>query len=257
MCGAPLPTPCPESPKLSTSAIVTILVAIVIAVAAIIAVIIILRRKRTSDDDDNDQEENNTTTTTLPTEISPKKKNNNNTTTSPTAGGGAHDLDTMERGMLVANGGGGESVDPSKKTHHDMGNTKAMSFLTDDIEKFDLDDLLKASAEVLSSGVFGACYKASLTNGQIMVVKRYRQMNNVNKQEFHEHMRRLGGLNHPNLLPVSAFYYKKDEKLLVSRYIDSVSLAVLLHGTYFSLSHFLYIHTYIHIHFAIHSSYQC
>lgn len=245
--------PCPESPKLSTPAIVTILVAIFIAVAAIIAVIVILRRKRTSDDDDQ-EEHNTTTTTTLPTEISPKKMNNT-ANSSPPTGGGGHDLDTMERGMHVAiGGGGGESVEPSKKTHHDLGNTKSLSFLTDDIEKFDIDDLLKASAEVLSSGVFRSSYKASLTNGQIMVVKRYRKMNNVNKQEFHEHMRRLGGLNHPNLLPISAFYYKKDEKLLISRYIDNVSLTVLLHGTYVFLAHLLYIYTYIHIHFAINSS---
>ncbi|KAK6147479.1 hypothetical protein DH2020_018391 [Rehmannia glutinosa] len=57
-----------------------------------------------------------------------------------------------------------------------------------------------------------------------------RYMNNVNKEEFHEHMRRLGRLSHPNVLPVVGFYYRKEEKLLVTDYVEKVSLAVQLHG---------------------------
>ncbi|KAJ8567849.1 hypothetical protein K7X08_020571 [Anisodus acutangulus] len=103
-------------------------------------------------------------------------------------------------------------------------------FLKDDIEKFDLPDLLKASAEVLGSGVFGSTYKAALSTGPVMVVKRFRHMNKVGKEDFHEHMRRLGRLSHKNLLPVLAFYYRKEEKLLVFEYVNNVSLAVYLHG---------------------------
>ncbi|CAN4084838.1 unnamed protein product [Withania somnifera] len=103
-------------------------------------------------------------------------------------------------------------------------------FLKDDIEKFDLPDLLKASAEVLGSGVFGSTYKAALGTGPIMVVKRFGHMNKVSKEDFHEHMRRLGRLSHKNLLLVLAFYYRKEEKLLVFEYVNNVSLAVYLHG---------------------------
>ncbi|KAE8735476.1 Kinase protein with adenine nucleotide alpha hydrolases-like domain, putative isoform 2 [Hibiscus syriacus] len=42
----------------------------------------------------------------------------------------------------------------------------------DDVEKFDLPDLLKASAEILGSGCFGSSYKTALPNGTAMVVKR-------------------------------------------------------------------------------------
>ncbi|CAN4103773.1 unnamed protein product [Withania somnifera] len=103
-------------------------------------------------------------------------------------------------------------------------------FLKDDIEKFDLPDLLKASAEVLGSGVFGSTYKAALVTGPVMVVKRFGHMNKVGKEDFHEHMRRLGRLSHKNLLPVLAFYYRKEEKLLVFEYVNNASLAVYLHG---------------------------
>ncbi|CAI0442054.1 unnamed protein product [Linum tenue] len=101
-------------------------------------------------------------------------------------------------------------------------------FLRDDVERFDLQDLLRASAEVLGSGTFGASYKAGVV-GQAMVVKRYRHMNNVGREEFHEHMRMLGKLKHPNLLPLEAYYYRKEEKLLVSKFVDKGSLASHLH----------------------------
>ncbi|KAI3437272.1 Protein kinase domain-containing protein, partial [Psidium guajava] len=107
-----------------------------------------------------------------------------------------------------------------------------LSFVRDDREKFDLQDLLKASAEILGSGCFGSSYKAALFTGPAMVVKRFRQMNNVGREEFQEHMRRLGRLRHPNLLPLVAYYYRKEEKLLVSDYVENGSLAVYLHSNH-------------------------
>ncbi|XVE91135.1 hypothetical protein DITRI_Ditri20bG0130500 [Diplodiscus trichospermus] len=103
-------------------------------------------------------------------------------------------------------------------------------FLKDDIERFDLQDLLRASAEVLGSGNFGASYKAVIMSGEAMVVKRYKQMNNVKREDFHEHMRRLGRLDHQNLLPLVAYYYRKEEKLLVTKFMEGGSLASHLHA---------------------------
>ncbi|XWS28177.1 hypothetical protein CRYUN_Cryun25bG0043300 [Craigia yunnanensis] len=108
--------------------------------------------------------------------------------------------------------------------------TVKLSFVRDDRERFDLPDLLKASAEILGSGCFGSSYKAALSVGPVMVVKRYKQMNNAGKEEFHEHMRRIGRLRHNNLLPLVAYYYRKEEKLLVSDFVKKGSLAVQLHG---------------------------
>ncbi|KAK3134289.1 hypothetical protein QOZ80_6AG0547320 [Eleusine coracana subsp. coracana] len=96
--------------------------------------------------------------------------------------------------------------------------------------RFELEDLLRASAEVLGSGNFGASYKATLVDGRAMVVKRFKDMNGVGREDFSEHMRRLGRLAHPNLLPVVAYLYKKDEKLFVTDYMVNGSLAHLLHG---------------------------
>lgn len=95
--------------------------------------------------------------------------------------------------------------------------------------RFQLQDLLKASAEVLGSGNFGSSYKAVLVNNHAVVVKRFREMNGVGREDFQEHMRRLGRLSHPNLLPLLSYYYRREEKLLVTDYFPNGSLAHLLH----------------------------
>ncbi|KAK7260765.1 hypothetical protein RIF29_27062 [Crotalaria pallida] len=95
---------------------------------------------------------------------------------------------------------------------------------------FDMQALLRASAEVLGSGNFGSTYKAMILNGPDVVVKRLRHMNNVGKEEFFEHMRRLGSLTHPNILPLVAFYNRKEEKFLVYEFGENGSLASHLHG---------------------------
>ncbi|CAN4085063.1 unnamed protein product [Withania somnifera] len=107
-----------------------------------------------------------------------------------------------------------------------------LSFIRDDRTRFDLQDLLRASAEVLGSGNLGSSYKALLMDGQAVVVKRFKKMNHVTKEDFHEHMRRLGRLSHPNLLPLVAYYYRKEEKLLVYDYASNGSLASHLHGNH-------------------------
>ena len=112
------------------------------------------------------------------------------------------------------------------------GESTRLSFVRDDREQFDLQELLRASAEILGSGCYSSSYKASLLSGPMVVVKRFKQMNNVDKEEFQEHMRRIGRLNHPNLLPLVAYYYRKEEKLLVTDFVPNGSLAVRLHGIY-------------------------
>ncbi|XP_039048580.1 pollen receptor-like kinase 2 [Hibiscus syriacus] len=105
-----------------------------------------------------------------------------------------------------------------------------LCFLMNDREKFDLTELLKSSAEVLGSGSFGASYKAAIRTEPAMVVKRFQQMNNAGKEEFHDHMKSLGRLRHKNLLPLIAYFYRREEKLLVSDFVPNGSLAAHLHG---------------------------
>ncbi|ONK70619.1 uncharacterized protein A4U43_C05F35630 [Asparagus officinalis] len=105
-----------------------------------------------------------------------------------------------------------------------------LTFLQDGGERFELQDLLRASAEVLGSGNFGSSYKAVLIEGPSVAVKRFKEMNRVGREDFQEHMRRLGRLSHPNVLPLVAYYYRKEEKLIITNYILNGSLAHMLHG---------------------------
>ncbi|GMH05002.1 hypothetical protein Nepgr_006842 [Nepenthes gracilis] len=95
---------------------------------------------------------------------------------------------------------------------------------------FDLEDLLRASAEVLGKGSYGTAYKASLDEGTAVVVKRLKEVG-IGKREFEQQMevvRKIG--QHPNVVPLRAYYHSKDEKLLVFDYVAGGSLASLLHG---------------------------
>lgn len=95
---------------------------------------------------------------------------------------------------------------------------------------FDLEDLLRASAEVLGKGSVGTSYKAVLEEGTTVVVKRLKDVV-VSKKEFEQQMEILGKIKHDNVLPLRAYYYSKDEKLLVSDYLPAGSLSALLHGS--------------------------
>ncbi|KAI5383284.1 pollen receptor-like kinase 1 [Lathyrus oleraceus] len=122
------------------------------------------------------------------------------------------------------------STRSSGSSRSKKGDQMKLSFIRDDRERFDLQELLRASAEILGSGCYSSSYKASLVNGPKIVVKRFKQMNNVGKEEFQEHMRRIGRLSCPNLIPLVAYYYRKEEKLLVTDFVQNGSLAVRLHG---------------------------
>lgn len=122
---------------------------------------------------------------------------------------------------------------PKQDRHHSKrGEQGKLIFLRQDGLKFDLQDLLTASAEILGSASFGSSYKAVILDGRAVVVKRYKQMNNVPREEFHEHMRRMGNLDHPNVLPLLSYYYRREEKLLISAFVHNGCLASHLHGIY-------------------------
>nr|GLL20525.1 putative inactive receptor kinase [Ipomoea trifida] len=95
---------------------------------------------------------------------------------------------------------------------------------------FDLEDLLRASAEVLGKGSVGTSYKAVLEEGTTVVVKRLKDVA-VSRKEFEQQLEGLGKLKNENVLPLRAFYFSKDEKLLVFDYMPAGSLSALLHGS--------------------------
>ncbi|XP_037449974.1 pollen receptor-like kinase 5 [Triticum dicoccoides] len=125
----------------------------------------------------------------------------------------------------AATSGGGPAKRGGRRDEHGR-----LVFIQESRVRFEIEDLLRASAEVLGSGNFGSSYKATLQEGPEVVVKRFKDMNGVGREDFSEHMRRLGRLSHPNLVPLVAYLYKKEEKLLITDFVINGSLAQLLHG---------------------------
>ncbi|CAJ2640527.1 unnamed protein product [Trifolium pratense] len=96
---------------------------------------------------------------------------------------------------------------------------------------FDLEDLLRASAEVLGKGSYGTSYKAILEEAMTVVVKRLKEVV-VGKKEFEQQMEIMGRVGqHANVVPLRAYYYSKDEKLMVYDYVPAGNLSTLLHGS--------------------------
>ncbi|XP_050212191.1 pollen receptor-like kinase 4 [Mercurialis annua] len=205
LCGAPLdpctsssPSPAPKE-KLTTSKTVIIFILALIVLAIIALVVALLRGRRTR----KSQLDRSSSLSQNSNKIAP---------------------DTYTAGA------GQEQIQMPLGSSTQARRSDKLSFVREDVEKFELNDLLRASAEVLGSGTFGSSYKASVGTSQSLVVKRYRHMNNVSREEFHEHMRRLGRLKHPNLLRLAAYYYRREEKLLVYEFVANGSLASHLHS---------------------------
>ncbi|KAF8114849.1 hypothetical protein N665_0033s0039 [Sinapis alba] len=94
---------------------------------------------------------------------------------------------------------------------------------------FDLEDLLRASAEVLGKGPFGTTYKVDLEDSATIVVKRIKEVC-VPQREFEQQIEDLGNIKHENVATLRGYYYSKDEKLVVYDYYEHGSLSSLLHG---------------------------
>ncbi|KAG4402949.1 hypothetical protein AAZX31_01G001600 [Glycine max] len=197
VCGAPL-SACSSPKKKSTASIVAAAVLVIVALIVIGAVILLVLHQRRKQAGPEVSAEN-------PSSIMFQSQQKE-----------ASSSDEGSRGS------------PTSSSHRSR--SLRLLFVRDDREKFDYNELFRASAKMLGSGCFSSSYKVALLDGPEMVVKRFKQMNNVGREEFDEHMRRIGRLNHPNLLPLVAYYYRKVEKLLVTDFVHNGSLAVRLHG---------------------------
>ncbi|XP_021743765.1 probable inactive receptor kinase At1g48480 [Chenopodium quinoa] len=111
------------------------------------------------------------------------------------------------------------------------GVTKKLVFFGNGIggKMFDLEELLRASAEVLGKGTFGTAYKAVMEMGTVVAVKRLKDVI-LGEVEFKEKIEAVGAMEHENLVPLRAYYYSRDEKLLVFDYMPTGSLSAFLHG---------------------------
>jgi serine/threonine protein kinase len=96
--------------------------------------------------------------------------------------------------------------------------------------RFQLEELLRASAEMVGRGSLGTVYRAVLSEGCMVAVKRLRDANPCARDEFHRYMDLIGRLRHPHLVPLRAFHYARQEMLLIYDYLPNGNLHDRLHS---------------------------
>jgi Protein tyrosine and serine/threonine kinase/Leucine rich repeat len=97
-------------------------------------------------------------------------------------------------------------------------------------QKFEIEELLRASAEMVGKGSLGTVYRAVLEGGRMVAVKRLRDTNPCPSKDFYRYMDLIGCLHHQNLVRLLAFYYAKQEKLLIYDFLPNGTLHSCLHG---------------------------
>ncbi|XP_031270315.1 probable inactive receptor kinase At5g67200 [Pistacia vera] len=109
----------------------------------------------------------------------------------------------------------------------------SLVFCADESEVYSLEQLMRASAELLGRGTVGTTYKAVLDNQLIVTVKRLDASKTAitSAEVFEQHMDVVGELRHPNLVPIRAYFQAKGERLLIYDYQPNGSLFNLIHGS--------------------------
>ncbi|KAK4801058.1 hypothetical protein SAY86_021545 [Trapa natans] len=113
---------------------------------------------------------------------------------------------------------------------------KGKFVVMDDEFTLELEDLLRASAYVVGKSRSGIMYKVVVSRGArvgptVLAVRRLSEGDAAWRfKEFESEVEAIGRLCHPNIVPLRAYYFASDEKLLVSDFIRNGSLHAALHG---------------------------
>ncbi|KAI3704307.1 hypothetical protein L1987_74523 [Smallanthus sonchifolius] len=98
---------------------------------------------------------------------------------------------------------------------------------------FTAEDLSRAPAEILGRSSHGTLYKATLGGGHMLTVKWLRVGLTKDKKEFAKEIKKIGTMNHPNVVRLLAYYWgpREQERLTLANYIEGDSLALHLYET--------------------------
>lgn len=142
------------------------------------------------------------------------------------------DLDASPVSVTVASMDKNNTTTTRRSSQATAGNAKKLVFLGAAPDTpYDLESLLHASAEVIGKGWLGTTYRATLEGGAATVAVKRLRAAPIPEREFRDTVTALGALRHENLVPVRAYFYSREEKLIVYDYVGAGSLCSLLHGS--------------------------
>ncbi|XWS33574.1 hypothetical protein CRYUN_Cryun22dG0095100 [Craigia yunnanensis] len=93
-------------------------------------------------------------------------------------------------------------------------------FVAGEVEGYSLEQLMRASAELLGRGTMGTTYKAVVDGQLILTVKRLDAGKTAvtSGEVFEQHMDAVGGLRHPNLSPLTFAVKCNEETIQIKTY---------------------------------------
>lgn len=109
------------------------------------------------------------------------------------------------------------------------GDSELVFFVEEDHERFTLEDLLRAKADLRSESFCSSLYKVKLENNVQYAVKRLKNLQ-VSSDEFGETLKQISNVKHPNILPLVGYRSTSEEKLIIYKYQSNGSLLNLLNG---------------------------
>lgn len=119
----------------------------------------------------------------------------------------------------------------AKRLQSEQQKSGVLMFCGGEAQMYTLEDLLRASAEIMGRGTLGTTYKALMENKTNVTVKRLKNSNKISRDEFERHMEMVGKLRHQNIVSLRAYFQAKEERLLVYDNYPNGSLFSLIHGS--------------------------
>ncbi|CAK8538889.1 unnamed protein product [Lathyrus sativus] len=125
------------------------------------------------------------------------------------------------------------TVSPMKKTTSEVrlkggvNSNSELVFFVEDHERFSLEDLLRAKADLRSENFWSSLFKVKLENNVEYGVKRMKNLQ-VSCDEFGEILKKISEVKHENILPLVGYRCTSEEKLIIYKYQSNGSLLNLL-----------------------------
>lgn len=110
-------------------------------------------------------------------------------------------------------------------------NNSELVFFVEDHERFKLEDLLRATADLRSENFWSSLFKVKFENNVEYAVKRLKNLQ-VSCDEFREILKQISKVKHQNILSLVGYRSTKEEKLIIYKYQSNGSVLNLLNGKF-------------------------
>ncbi|KAJ4952177.1 hypothetical protein NE237_029009 [Protea cynaroides] len=125
---------------------------------------------------------------------------------------------------------------PEPNNHSSSFNVDASASFDSSLDQISMNELIAATGNFASDGIigdgsFGLVYKARLSHGVTVAVKKLSEDAFQGLREFHAEMETLGKIRHRNLVKILGYCVSGDDRILIYEFIERGSLDQWLQDT--------------------------